>query len=171
MQKKIQNYFKNKIGLSLIFLTQLVFCVFVIWQKPQFWYFALILIFSWLFLQPNLHNQQKWWIVLIFSFLGLYFTLILKNYFNPILAVCLGTLMLQFLPKIPNYAKGIFYAGAFATMGDFVFLNDFSTLIIPFFCATFAWFTQNLHNGIGGKLGTIGFFGATVHFVIEFIIF
>jgi hypothetical protein len=170
LQKKIQNNIKNKIGLSLIFLIQLAFCVLVIWYKPQFWYFAFILIFSWLLLPPVLHNQQKWWLLMVFSFLGLYCTLFLKIYLNTILAASIASFLIQFVPKISNYAKAIFYAGAFAAMGDFVFLNEFSTVVIPFVCATFAWFTQNLHNGIGGKLGTIGFFGAAIHFLIELII-
>jgi hypothetical protein len=171
LQKITQNNFKNLIGLLLIFLTQLAFCLVLIFQKPQFWYLGLILIVSWLFLPPSISNDQKWWMLLIGSFLGLYITLILKNYFNTILAVSLSSFSFQFIPKIPNYVKAIFYAGAFAAMGDFVLLNQYSTLIIPFVCATFAWFTQNLHNGVGGKLGTIGFLGATVHFVIEFLIY
>jgi hypothetical protein len=168
--KKSQNIIQNNFAILLIFLTQLAFCFIIVWQQPQFWYIILFLVVSWLYLPPILAHNQKWWILLICSFLGLYVTLFLKNYCNTILAASIGTLLMQFIPKIPNYGKAIFYAGAFAAMGDFVILNALSTAIIPFVCATFAWFTQNIHNGIGGKLGTIGFLGATIHFVVEFVI-
>lgn len=169
MLNKILTYFKTNIGILLILSTQIIFCGFLIFNNPKFWYCIVFLIIAWWHKQTITRHQYNWWTLLLFSYLGVYITLLLRLKLNVVLAASLGTFLIQFIPKIPSYAKSIFYAGAFAAMGNVNILTP-STLLIGFFIATFAWFSQNYHNGIGGKLGTIGFFGALTHyFIFEYI--
>lgn len=150
----------------MLLLSPLLLFIFFIKQSIEYWWVIIFII-------PCILNNKSIKIevysfvyVLLITFLGFYTTCLLKLYLNPILAGSLVTFVFSVLPISKKHNSGIFYMGAFAAMSGFASIYNVQIIFIPIVASFFYYLVQNHFNGIGGKLGSIAFFGAITYYFI-----
>lgn len=150
----------------MLLISPLLLFIFFILQDVEYGWLIIFII-------PSLLNNKSINIevysfayVLLITFLGFYTTCLLKLYLNPILAGSLVTFLFSVLPISKKHNSGIFYMGAFAAMSGFASIYNVQIIFIPIVASLFYYLVQKHFNGLGGKLGSIAFFGAITYYFI-----
>lgn len=159
--------FKTKLKQPFVLiLIQLFFVLLVAINSPAHVWLALLILVLWFKKMPVEENVNKWYSLILFAIAGFYATLLCRIFLNEVLAVAFVTLLLSFFKKVENYQLGVFYAAGFAAMSGWMAWDNIALIIVPILVAFCAYALKNHLHGVGGKLGSIGFFGAVLAYWI-----